>query len=100
MPANPKYLTTNKWQRFAKISAGILGGYLVSLAIHLALAQWFPNHENVLITFEFSLFLLWIVLLILPFLFNNGWKIWGIYLSVILFCFVTIYFGRIYHPIN
>lgn len=100
MPANPKYLTTSKRQRFAKISAGILGGYLVSTALHLVLVQWSADHEIVMITFEFSLFLLWILFLILPFLFKNGWKCWNIYLGIILVCVAAISLGKIYHPIN
>ena len=98
MPANPKYLTQSKWQRFAKISAGFLGGYIVSSSLHLALASWL-DHVTVLITSTFSAFILWSVLLILAFLAKNGWKIWGIYLLITLTCLIAIYYGKIYNPI-
>ena len=45
MPANKKYLTPSPWQRFAKISAAILGGLIVALMFHLALASWFDRLE-------------------------------------------------------
>ncbi len=84
VPANKKYLTKSKWQKTAKISAAVLGGYLISLMAHLVLSMWLPDHRTVLITLQFSLYLLWIVLFIIPFLFRNGWKCWLIYGAVIL----------------
>jgi hypothetical protein len=88
MPANPKYLTQSKTQRFAKISAAILGGYLVSISSHLALASWFDT-ANIIITMTFSGFILWVVLMIMAFLAKNGWKIWGFYLLLTtLFCII------------
>ena len=100
MPANSNYLTTSAWQRFAKISAGILGGYFLSAAIHLALAYWMPDAKIVLITSVFTIYLLWMVFLIVPFLANNGWKVWGAYLLVLLLCGTVIYFGKHYAPLN
>ncbi|HBK70952.1 MAG TPA: hypothetical protein DDZ39_04720 [Flavobacteriaceae bacterium] len=99
MPANPKYLTKSKWQRFGKISAGILGGYLVSMSLHLALATWF-NHINVIVTLSFSGFILWAVLLILAFLAKSGWKIWAIYLLLTLLFSGIIYLGKMYIPVT
>ena len=83
MPANPKYLTKSPWQRVAKISAAILGGYLVTTCLHLTLAVWF-DPATVLITSTFTAFILWAVLMVLAFLARNGWKIWACYL---LICF-------------
>lgn len=79
MPANPKYLTPHFWSRFAKISASILGGLLVSVTLHMALASWF-NRAAVVITSTFSAFLVWVILMIVAFLAKNGWKIWALYL--------------------
>lgn len=100
MPANPKYLNTNKWQRFAKISAGILGGLLVSETLHLAITQWwFGDFRMVIYTWLYSIFLVWMTFLFIPFFFNNGWKCWGIYLLLIT-CFVGAFLlGKTYHPI-
>lgn len=83
MPANPKYLTHSKWQRFAKISAGFLGGFMVSTSFHIALGIWF-SPSYVVITGYFSLLLLWAGLMIVAFLSRNGWKLWGIYILITL----------------
>lgn len=99
MPANPKYLTHSKWQRFAKITAAILGGYFVSVTFHLALACWF-NRANVLITMAFTGFILWVTLMVIAFLAKNGWKIWGIYLFITLLFALLIYVGKTYNPMS
>lgn len=93
MPANPKHLTTSKWQRFAKISAGILGGYLVTISVHLTFATWF-NSANAIITMSFSGFILWVTLIIVAFIPKNGWKIWGIYLLITALFSTAIYIGK------
>ena len=100
MPANKKYLTTSSWQRFAKISAGIVGGYIISALLHIALAYWLPNPEIVLITSVYTLYILWVAIIILSFLAKNGWKLWALYLAIIIVLSVLIYFGKLYNPIN
>ncbi|MBT1704752.1 hypothetical protein [Chryseosolibacter indicus] len=97
MPANPKYLTHSGWQRFAKISAAILGGYLVTTALHLALAAW-TSHVTVIITSAFSSFILWVILMVLAFLPRNGWKVWLIYAGIAIAGFVLAWAGKIYNP--
>lgn len=98
MPANRKHLTKNVNQRVAKISAAIVGGYLVTVAGHLALAQW-VNPAIVLITAAFSGFIIWAGLMVVAFLMKNGWKTWGLYLSLTaIFAFIT-YLGKILSPI-
>ncbi|MDC6386416.1 hypothetical protein D2V93_04925 [Flagellimonas taeanensis] len=98
MPANKKYLTPSPWHRFAKITAAILGGLMVSVLFHMALASWF-NHVTVIITSTFSAFILWAVLMVVGFLGKNGWKIWGIYLLTSLLLGVIFYFGNQTNPI-
>jgi Ca2+/Na+ antiporter len=98
MPANPKYLTQSKWQRFAKITAAILGGYFVSVTFHLAIASWF-DRATILMTMAFSTFILWVVLMVLAFLAKSGWKIWSIYILLTLFFSLFIYLGQTYNPI-
>ena len=97
MPANPKYLTQSKWQRFAKITAAILGGYFVSVTFLLALASCF-NCANVLMTMAFSGFILWVALMVVAFLAKSGWKIWGIYILLTLVFSLFIYLGQTYNP--
>ena len=96
MPANPKYLTQSKWQRFAKITAAILGGYFVSVSFHLALAAWL-DRADVLMTMAFSGFILWVVLMVLAFLAKSGLKIWGLYILLTLFFSFLIYLGQTYN---
>jgi len=96
MPANPKYLTQSKWQRFAKITAAILGGYFVSVTFHLALAAWI-NRSNILMTMAFSGFILWVALMVIAFLAKNGLKIWGLYILLTLFFSFLIYLGQTYN---
>ena len=98
MPANPKYLTKSRWERFTKITAAIIGGYLVSVSFHLALASWF-NRANVVITMAFSGFILWVALMIVAFLAKKGWKIWLLYVSLTLIFSGLIYVGQHYNPI-
>lgn len=97
MPANPKYLTQSPWQRFAKITAAILGGYFVSVTFHLALASWF-SRANILMTMAFSGFILWVALMIVAFLAKSGWKIWGLYILLTLVFSLFIYLGQTYNP--
>ncbi|MBX3240957.1 MAG: hypothetical protein KIT80_15735 [Chitinophagaceae bacterium] len=78
MPANKKYLSTPR-QRILKVSAAILGGYLVTTSFHLFLLL-FLDKKNVLITMFFSTYILWATLMVFAFLSKNGWKIWGWYL--------------------
>jgi len=98
MPANKKYLTPSTSQRFAKISAAILGGLIVAVMFHMALASWF-DHVTVIITSTFSAFILWAILMVVAFLGKNGWKIWGIYMLVSLVLFVIFYFGNQTNPL-
>jgi len=91
MPTNKKYLTPAPSQRFAKITAAILGGLMVSVMFHMALASWF-NHVAVIITSTFTAFILWAVLMVIAFLGKNGWTVWGIYLLISIVLFVLFYF--------
>ncbi|GAB3775873.1 hypothetical protein GCM10028818_20560 [Spirosoma horti] len=93
MPAKTEYLAT-PGQRALKISAGIIGGYVLTAALHLLLAVMPPFREQILLSSTFSFFLLWVGLIILAFLARNGWKIWGIYLLSSLIFSVIIYFVR------
>ena len=93
MPANKKYLTQSKWQRFAKISAGFIGGYMVTIAVHMAFAIWLSN-KNTVISMSYSGFILWTTLLIIAFIPKNGWKTWGVYLVTTLLFSGIIYLGK------
>ncbi len=82
MPANKKYLSS-PFQRFAKITAGLVGGYGVTVSFFLVLSN-FLDRQSVVFTLVFGGFLVWVGLLIVAFLAKNGWKIWGWYITAIL----------------
>jgi VIT1/CCC1 family predicted Fe2+/Mn2+ transporter len=92
MPANKKYLTTSIWQKSAKITAGVFGGYVIAALFHMIATLLIPYHKEVLITSIFSLFLLWIILLILPYVFKNGFKVLMMYILVIIVLFSAYQF--------
>lgn len=82
MPANKKHLSS-PFQRFAKITAGFIGGYIVTELLHIYLMLWW-DMTNAIMTLRFAGFILWCALLITAILSKNGWKIWGIYLLISL----------------
>ncbi|HEY5748816.1 MAG TPA: hypothetical protein VIU12_22255 [Chryseolinea sp.] len=97
MPANPKYLTASPWQRAGKITAGILGGYFVTMSLHLAMASWM-NHVNVIITSAFTGFIVWGALMVVAFLARSGWKIWLLYAGLTALFSLITWLGKSYNP--
>ncbi|MFS4446822.1 hypothetical protein [Maribacter sp. 2307UL18-2] len=89
MPANAKYLSS-KGQRWLKISAGILGGYLASMAIHIAIGAVLEHKSALVLTTAYSTFFLWIAFMVFAFLSKNGWKVWGWMLLIIAICSTII----------
>ncbi|MCH2032875.1 MAG: hypothetical protein MK202_05060 [Tenacibaculum sp.] len=83
MPANKKYLTTSPSQKAIKIIAGIIGGYIISSLLHMIAALIIPFNKEILVTATFSLFLIWMIFLIIPYLFENGYKVLICYTIVI-----------------
>ncbi|WP_236973098.1 hypothetical protein [Membranihabitans marinus] len=98
MPANTKYLNKSSWHQFAKISAGLIGGYLITALLHMCLSLILPHHKEVLITSIITLFIVWCALLIIPFLFVNGWKPWLIYLIIIAILLGIYSFANQHNP--
>jgi hypothetical protein len=88
MPANIKYLSSAV-ERALKISAAIVGGYLVSASFHLMVGTVPFSREIIVVLSGVSFFLVWGGLMILAFLAHKGWKIWCIYLAL------TLAFGAI-----
>jgi len=89
MPAKQKYLSTSI-QRIQKISAGILGGLLLTVGIHLAIGSLLEDKSILIITSIYSTFILWVLFMIVAFLFRKGWQAWVIYLSGIILCSLVI----------
>ncbi len=96
MPANKKYLSS-PGQRALKITAGIIGGYLLSASIHLVMALLPGIGMNLLISGTFSVFLLWVIFMVLAFIARNGWVIWSIYLLLsVIMCYIAYTNGGAY----
>ena len=74
MPAKREYLTTNG-QRALKITAGLIGGYVLAAALHLMMGVLLPYRTEVILTGAFSIFILWVTFMVLAFLARNGWLI-------------------------
>ncbi|TDE18603.1 hypothetical protein [Dyadobacter psychrotolerans] len=91
MPAKNEYLST-PGQRALKITAGLIGGYLLAVSFQMVLSVLIPDRVAVILTGAFTVFMFWIALMIVAFLARNGWVIWGIYLLSTLTCAVIIYF--------
>lgn len=92
MPAQQKYLSSRR-QRWYKVSAAILGGFMVAMALQLAVGAHLADKQALLITSTFLSFFLWVFFMIIPFFFEDGRKIWGIYLAVVAICGGIIYLG-------
>ena len=97
MPANAKYLNPSGFSKFSKITAGILGGYAVTMSLHLALAAWM-KHTNVIISATFTGFLLWVGFMILAFYAKKAWKIWVLYLALTLVFSLITWLGILSNP--
>jgi hypothetical protein len=93
MPANTKYLSS-PGQRWLKISAAIIGGYLVTMALHNAIGIFITPKSVIALTSAYSAFIVWVAFMILAFLFKNGWKVWGLYLLITIICGIIIFFFR------
>ncbi len=98
MPANPKFLTTSKWEQLMKFISAAISSYFASLFIHLSLAI-FVDAKAVFVNMYFTLYLLWCVLAIVAYLFKSGWKSL-VFTSIIALVFYGIMeIGKLYYPI-
>lgn len=93
MPANQKHLSS-PGQRILKTTAGILGGFLVTIFFHNALGSLLEQKGALIITTAYTSFILWAALLVIAFLSKNGWKVWGIYLLLTLIFGVVIFLNK------
>lgn len=93
MPANTKYLSSGG-QRFLKTTAGILGGFFVTILLHNAIGTLLENKGPLIITTGYSSFIVWAALLVIAFMVKNGWKTWGIYLLLCVLFGTIIYLNQ------
>ncbi len=93
MPANPKYLTSSGWVRFSRIMSGFVGGFAVTIGLHLVLTLW-VDRATVIITSTYSGFILWAILLMTAFLIRRAWMVWAIYLGLILVFAIILFIHK------
>ncbi|BFP40767.1 hypothetical protein FGF1_16120 [Flavobacteriaceae bacterium GF1] len=93
MPANAKYLSSGG-QRFLKTTAGILGGFIVTILFHNAIGTLLESKGGLIITTGYTSFILWAALMVVAFMVKNGWKIWGIYLLIIVLLGAVIFLNK------
>lgn len=93
MPANLKHLSSTG-QRILKITAGILGGFILTLLFHNAIGAVLKEKGGIIITSAFSSFFLWAALMVVAFLAKSGWKIWGIYILLMLIFGLIIFLSK------
>ncbi|WP_196887214.1 hypothetical protein [Aureivirga sp. CE67] len=88
MPAQTKYLS-DKTNRFLKISAGVVGGYFLSICFHLIIGLIITNKSILVMTSAYSAFLLWVAFLVFAFLIRKGKHVWLIYsISILILSFI------------
>ena len=66
----------------------------ITILFHNAFASLLEEKGWLIITSAYSSFLVWTLLMVIAFMSKNGWKIWGIYLSLIILFSITIYFNK------
>ena len=94
MPANKRHLGT-RGQRISKSLAGIIGGYIATMAIHLVVgAIWGSSNASWIQTTTYSAFTLWIMTIIAALLFRKAWKVWALYITITISCSGAIYLLR------
>lgn len=89
MPANKKYLSS-PLQRFLKITAGFVGGYILTQSFFMLFIQLFKTAEPI-ITLQYWGFVVWAALMVIAFLAKSGFKIWGLYLFLTAVFSLIIY---------
>lgn len=77
MPANKKYLAQSPWIKLGKLSAAILGGYIASLSLHMALAMW-VDRKVVIPTAVYTTFLVWVTFMVIVYWVPRVWHAWAL----------------------
>lgn len=91
MPANKKYLTQSTPRKIFRLSAGLLGGYFVTVSFFGLLSKIFEPAAT-MISLRLFGFLLWCGLLINAYLMESPLRVWLLYLGIgAFFILTTVY---------
>lgn len=93
MPANPKYLIKSNRLKFAKLSAALLGSFLVTASLHLLVAAY-SDPGIILKSAQFSFFIIWVGLMFVPYLIKDAWKSWLLFIGLTI-VFTTLMWLRL-----
>lgn len=94
MPANKEYLTHGTAERIGKVSAALVGSFLVAVSSMLALASWSDRPSVVFMSYTYLLILVWCALMLVAFLFRKAWKCWLLYASLVVIFITFFLIGR------
>lgn len=90
MPAKKKYLSSN-FDRFLKITSGIIGGSSLATLLHFVFGIFINDKPALFTTMFYTFFLLWVFFFLLSFMFKKAWKSWLFYLVSSGFCLAIIF---------
>ncbi|MEM9834441.1 MAG: hypothetical protein AAF944_27685 [Bacteroidota bacterium] len=93
MPANKKYLLESPWTRTSKVVAAILGGFLATASMHVALSYVF-GVEVVFMTALYSVFIMWPLFMLMVYWIEKPWISWAILMGIFLVSSIGTYFGK------
>jgi len=93
MPANKKYLIKSGWAKASKVIAAILGGFVASMGLHLALTFW-VDRPTVLITSTYSVFVVWILLMLWVYAAKTATRSWLILGSILALSAILVVLGK------
>ncbi|MCG8321412.1 MAG: hypothetical protein MI921_18055 [Cytophagales bacterium] len=90
MPAKSKYLSPAS-KRISKVTVAVLGSYVLTMAIHLAVAVMLEDKSPLIFTTGYSAFFMWVFFMVMAFLINKAWHVWGLYSIITMICTAIIY---------
>ncbi|MDN5217294.1 hypothetical protein QQ020_34795 [Fulvivirgaceae bacterium BMA12] len=90
MPAKSQYLS-GTWTRVSKVTAAILGSYVVTMLINIALGTLIKNNPSVIMTTAYSTYLLWVFFMVIAFFMRKAWHVWSLFGSIATVCSIIIF---------
>jgi len=93
MPANKKYLMKSGWAKASKVIAAILGSFVASMGLHLALTYWL-HRPTVLITSTYSVFVVWMLLMLWVYAAKTATRSWMILGSILALSAILVVLGK------
>ena len=93
MPANKKYLLKTRLGRGSKVLASTLGSLFAVLFFHTAMFFFF-DPKQVLTTTLYSVFISWVLLMLITYWIKKPWVSWLILTIIFTVSLIGIYIGK------